>query len=67
MSFSTFVRYYELARLDMTRHWLTKGWAASMEGESTLGAVLEESIYQIDGGTVLSSAEEYKNAIKQFE
>ena len=67
MPFEVFQRYYELARLDMTRYWLSKSkWVASTEGEAKLVSVLESTMDRIDGGQVLGSKEEYESALLQF-
>lgn len=67
MPFDVFQRYYELARLDMTRYWLSKNrWAASTFGEAKLISMIENSMDQIDGGKLLESEEEYEAAILQY-
>lgn len=67
MPFDVFERYYELARLDMTRYWLSKSkWVASTIGEARLVSVLESTMDRIDGGGVLGSKEEYESALLQF-
>lgn len=57
---------YELARLDLTRYWLSKGWVASTEGEAILVTALESTMERIDGGNVLRSLEEYKASLQVF-
>ena len=67
MPFEVFQRYYELARIDMTRYWLSKNrWAASTAGEAKLVSVLESTMDCIDGGEVLKSEEEYEIALLKF-
>lgn len=67
MSFDVFLRYYELARLDMTRYWLSKSkWAASTLGEAKLIYELEKAMDMIDGGEVLKSEKEYDAALLKF-
>lgn len=66
LPFETFVKFYELARLDMTRYWLSKGWIASTEGEAKLVGALERALDGIDGGSVLSSDDEYEAALCRF-
>lgn len=66
MPFDVFQRYYELARLDMTRYWMSKSkWVASTEGEAKLISVLEATMDRIDGGQVLEK-EEYESALLRF-
>ena len=66
LSFSQFRRLYELSRLDMTRHWLAKGWVASTEGEAKLVASLVASMDRIDGGSALTSSHEWEDALETF-
>jgi hypothetical protein len=67
MPFQVFRRYYDLARLDMTRYWLSKNrWAASTAGEARLVSILEAVMDQIDGGKMLKNEEEYDSAILKF-
>ena len=65
LPFDTFLKFYELARLDMTRHWLSKGWIASTAGEAKLVGALERALDRIDGGSVLTD-DEYKAALHRF-
>jgi hypothetical protein len=66
MPFDVFQRYYELARLDMTRYWMSKSkWVASTEGEAKLISVLEATMDRIDCGQVLEK-EEYESALLRF-
>ncbi|GAX16171.1 hypothetical protein FisN_3Hh348 [Fistulifera solaris] len=67
LPFETFLKFYELARLDMTRHWLCQGWIASTEGEAKLVGALERALDEIDGGSVLFNGDDdYKAALHRF-
>ena len=66
LSFSEFLKYYELSRLDMTRYWLSaKRWSASTAGEATLVSRLESSMDLIDGGDILKESE-YDKALLRY-
>jgi len=67
LPFEVFQRFYELARIDMTRYWLSKNrWAASTAGEAKLVSVLESTMDRIDGGDFLNGEEEYEAALSKF-
>ncbi len=67
LPFETFFKFYELARLDMTRHWLCKEWIATTEGEAKMVSALERALNGIDGGSVLLNGDdEYKAALHRF-
>lgn len=67
MPLKVFRNYYELARIDMTRYWLSKNkWSASTRGEAELISILESVMDRIDDGQVLGSEEEYESALLKF-
>jgi len=62
-----FRNHYFVVQLDLTRHWLSRGWVASaVDGDLPLLQQLGETLHAIDGGSVLSSSDEYKQALERF-
>ena len=53
---------YELARLDLLRYWLGKGWVASTHGDAQLMTAVQSTLGSLDGGSVLTSQQDYHQA-----
>jgi len=66
ISFDTLRAYYQLSRLDFTRHLLERGWVTSTEGDALLIRSLETILFQIDGGNSLSNENDYLEKLSKF-
>lgn len=63
---SVFRQQYGLARVDLARHWLSKGWVASTAGEVRLIQCLEATMSQLDGGEALATQDDYRQALQRW-
>jgi hypothetical protein len=59
-------RLYDLAKIDMTRYWLNKGWEATTEGEAQMVLRIESALDAIDGGAVLENQPAYLKALQSY-
>lgn len=59
------VRLFDLALLDLTRYWLSKGWEGTTVGEAQLVLRLEKTLDAIDGGGGGGNAAEVDSTMLQ--
>jgi hypothetical protein len=57
---------HDLAKIDMTRYWLNKGWEATTEGEAQMVLRIESALDAIDGGAVLENQPAYLKALQSY-
>jgi hypothetical protein len=53
MPWESCLGYYQLARINLIRYWIGRGWVASTEGDAILVTKLEETMLLLDRGYAL--------------
>jgi hypothetical protein len=66
LPFASFGALYQLSRVEITIHWLEKGWVASTNGDAQLVTALEKTMNALDAGKVLAGENEYRKALERL-
>jgi thiamine kinase-like enzyme len=62
----SFVRLYQLSRIELLTYWLQKGWVASTRGDAQLVVAVEQAMDDLDGGKVLSGSHDYLRILEEY-